>query len=165
MEEHATSGLSALIPPAINLAILIGFLVIKVKQPLKEHVRARHATLRDELRTVRDKLASSQERYDEFTRKLKAMDAEVSALREQAKQDAKAAQGRIATESKKLSANVVADAKAAAANLYTDLKGQLLAELGNRVLERAEAILKEKLTGADRIRIRQEFSAQVERAQ
>ena len=35
----------------------------------------------------------------------------------------------------------------------------------NRVLERAEGLLKERLTGDDRVRIQQEFSAQVERAQ
>jgi F0F1-type ATP synthase membrane subunit b/b' len=163
MEE--TSGLTALIAPAVNLAILVAFLVVKVKQPLRDHVKARHTNLKEQLLSVQDMLSKSQERYDEFSAKLKAMDAEVSALRDQAKQDAKAAKEKIAVEAKKISASIATEAKSAAGNLYTDLKGQLLSELGNRVLERAETMLKERLTGDDRIRIRQEFSAQVERAQ
>src|SRR4051812_18986449 len=111
MEEHAAAAsITTLIAPAINLAILVGFLAMKVKQPVKDMVRTRHATLRDELKTVQEKLATSQERYDEFTRKLKAMDAEITALREQAKQDARAAQERISTETKKIAASIVTEA-------------------------------------------------------
>lgn len=165
MEEAATGGLSALIVPAINLAILVAFLVMKVKQPLRAHVKSRHENLRDQLLAVRDKLTKAQERYDEFTAKLKTVEGEITALREQAKLDAKASQERIVTEAKKISVSIVTEAKSAAGNLYADLKGQLLGELGGRVIERAETLLKERLTGDDRIRIRQEFSAQVERAQ
>jgi F-type H+-transporting ATPase subunit b len=165
MEEAATSGMSALIAPAFNLAVLIVLLVVKVKQPLRDHVRNRHLSLKDELESTRQKLSSAQEKYDEFTAKLKTIDAEAAALREQARADAQATQQRIATESKKIAASIVTESRSTAQNLYSDLKSQLLGELGQRVLERAEAMLKERLTGDDRVRIRQEFSQQVERAQ
>jgi F0F1-type ATP synthase membrane subunit b/b' len=122
MEEAATSGLSALLIPAINLSILIAFLVVKVKQPLRAHVKARHEGLKEQLLSVREKLAKSQERYDEFTAKLKTVEGEITAMREQARQDAKSSQERIVAEAKKLSTTIVTEARSAAGNLYADLR-------------------------------------------
>jgi hypothetical protein len=59
----------------------------------------------------------------------------------------------------------VTDAKTSANALYSDLRGQLYADLSAEVLERAEGILRERLTGDDRVRIRKEFSNQLERTQ
>jgi hypothetical protein len=80
-------------------------------------------------------------------------------------QDANAMKSRIVAEAQKLSGNVIEDAKHASAVLYTEFKSSLYSELGARVLDRAEIILKERLTGDDRARIRKEFSTQVETAQ
>ena len=85
-------------------------------------------------------------------------------LKEQARQDAQGAKQRIASESQKLSATIVSDARTTAQNFYAELKAQLLQELGARVLDRTEAVLRERLTGDDKVRIRQEFSVQVEGA-
>lgn len=159
---EASHGLSTLIAPAFNLGLLATLLFVKVKQPTRDFIRQRHATLKDELMSVRQMLSSAQERYDEFSAKLKTIDSEITVLREQTKQDAKLAQQRIASEAQRLSATIVTDARAAAGGLYTDLKSQLLTELGGRVLERAETLLRDRLTGDDRVRIRQEFSAHLE---
>jgi hypothetical protein len=49
--------------------------------------------------------------------------------------------------------------------MFGDLKNQLRSELSVQVLARAEAILRERLTGDDKARIRREFSQQVESVQ
>jgi F0F1-type ATP synthase membrane subunit b/b' len=155
---------SELISPTFNLTVLILVLVYYLRQPLREFVSQRHHTVRQELERVSVLLRQANEQNVEFTAKLSAIDVELSSLREQVMQDAEVARQRIAVETQKLSATIIADARAAAEALYVDLKTQLYSELGMHILERAERILKERLTGDDRTRIRQEFTKQVEAA-
>jgi F0F1-type ATP synthase membrane subunit b/b' len=157
--------MSELIYPFINLLILIAIIVVYLREPLRGFVRGRHETLRDELQRVRELLSQSQTRYDEFTGKLKAMEAEIITLREQAKHDAAASKSKIVAEAQKLSAMIITDARSSAQGLYAQLKGELFIEVGGKVLDRAEAMLRERLTGDDRARIRNEFSSQVESVQ
>jgi F0F1-type ATP synthase membrane subunit b/b' len=154
-----------LIFPTVNLAILIVLLAIYTKAPIRQFVSDRHRTLRDELQSVRELLVRAQSQYDEFTSKLKAMDAEIESLRSQAKQDASAMRSRVTAETQRLSATIVSDARASAQGLYAQLKAELFAEVGGKIVDRAEGLMRDRLTGDDRARIRQEFSSQLERAQ
>jgi F-type H+-transporting ATPase subunit b len=157
--------MSELIYPAINLAILIALLFVYTREPVRGFVRTRHETLRDELRRVRDLLTNAKAKFEEFSAKLKAMEAEIQALRDQAKQDAAAVKTKILAEAQVLSANVVTDARRSAQGLYGQLKSELFVEVGNKVLDRAESMLRERLTGDDRARIQRDFSTQVESVQ
>lgn len=157
--------MQTLIAPFINLLILVGLLVFYLRKPLRVFAETRHNTIREDLESVRNQLRSAQEKHAEFSAKLRAVDAEVSGIKSQMIQDAQAMKSRIVAEAQKLSGNVIQDAKHASTVLYTEFKSSLYSELGARVLDRAEAILKERLTGDDRARIRNEFSSQVETAQ
>ena len=153
-----------LVSPIFNFSVLVGGLVYYLRQPVKNFVATRHDTLRNELGSVRDLLKTAREKHDEFTAKLRAVDAEIVVLREQAKQDAQAMRSRVLAEAKRLSDQIIEDSKVAALGLYGEFRSQLYLELVGRVLDRAEVVLKERLTGDDRVRIRQEFSRQVEGA-
>ena len=157
--------MSELIFPTINLAILIGILVVYTREPIRAFIRTRHETLRDELRRVRDLLVNSKAKFEEFSAKLKAMEAEIQALRDQAKQDAATIKSKILAEAQTLSATIVSDARRSAQGLYGQLRSELFVEVGNKVLDRTESVLRERLTGEDRARIRNEFSTQVESVQ
>jgi len=154
-----------LIAPAINLGILVVFLFVKLRQPVKDAVAQRHTNLRDEIQKAREQLRAAKAQFDEFNKKLGSMDAEIAALREQARQDSQQAKTTLINQARKLSINIVSDAKAAAQGLYADLRGQLYTELGAHVLERAERLLHERLTGDERAKIRQDFSRQLESVQ
>jgi F0F1-type ATP synthase membrane subunit b/b' len=154
--------MESLFAPSFNLLILIVFLVYKLRQPVKDFVSLRHKTIREEIQTVRQELQVAQEKYDEFSSKLKAIDAEVVTLREQSQQEISALKQRILSESRRLSLNIISDAKAAAENLYLELKGQLYSDLSAQVLDRAELILRDKLTSDNRLAIRNDFSKQLE---
>lgn len=158
-------NMETLIAPVINLAILIGVLTYYLKQPLKSFAKDRHHSIRAELEAVRNQLRDAKAKHAEFSSKLRAMDAEISGLKTQAIQDAQALKAKVQAEAQKLSGNIVEDAKHAAKVLYSEFKVQLYSELGTHVLDRAEKILRERLTGDDRARIRQEFSTQVETMQ
>jgi F-type H+-transporting ATPase subunit b len=157
--------MSELLAPTINLLILVGILVYYTRHPIRKSVEDRHVGLRDELARVRDLLRQAQEQYNEFSSKLKAIEAETTALRQQAIQDAEAARQRLVNDAQRMSQGISSDARRGAESLYVELKSQLASEIGGRVLERAEAILRDRLTGDDRARIRKEFSTQVETVQ
>lgn len=157
--------METLIAPVVNLVILIGLMAYYLKQPLKEFAKGRHHSIRTELEAVRNQLANAKTKHAEFSSKLRAMDAEIAGLKTQAVQDAEGLKKKVQAEAQKLSSNIIEDAKHASKVLYSEFKGQLYSELGTQVLDRAEKILRERLTGDDRARIRQEFSTQVETMQ
>lgn len=157
--------MSSLFAPFVNFAILVGFLVYKLRQPVKDYVAGRHQTIREEISTVQEQLKTSQEKFDEFSAKLKAIDAELASLKEQGKQDALAIQQRLIADGQRIASLIISDSRTAAGHLYHELRGQLYSDLSHHVLERAEKLLRDRLTGDDRARIRQEFSYQVESIQ
>jgi F-type H+-transporting ATPase subunit b len=157
--------MSTLLAPALNLGILLFIIFYYTRKPFMEFVRNRSTSLRDDLQRVADQLKQAQQKYEEFSAKLKAMDAEVRSLRDQAKQDGEAMRLRLLADARKLSTVIADDARTAADALYEDFRAQLRSDFATRVLERAEKLLRERLTGDDRARIRQDFSRQVERMQ
>jgi F0F1-type ATP synthase membrane subunit b/b' len=154
--------MESLIAPSFNLILLIALLSYKLKGPLKAFVSGRHQVLRSEIESVRSELQVAQAKFDEFSAKLKAVDAEVLTLREQSQQEAVALKQRISAEARRLSVSLAADARASADALFQDLKQQAYSELCAQVLDRTEALLKVRLTGEDRVSIRTEFSKQME---
>lgn len=158
-------GALALVPPAINLGVLLAFLFVKLKDPVRASVAARSVNVRDEVARVEGQLKTAQDRHAEFTAKLKAIEAEVAAIREEARQDGAAARTRIQNEAKRLGAQIVADAQSNSQALFGDLRNLLRRELGEQVLDRAERLIRERLTHDDRVRIRRAFSQQVEKMQ
>jgi len=154
--------MNTLVAPTINLAILVGILFYYLRAPLKNFVRTRHHTIRDDLAAAELRLREAKAKYEEFTARLDSLAAESAELHARTKQDAQAIHERVLAEAQKASANLVADAKTSAENLYAELRGQLYGELSHQVLERAEKILQSHLTGDDRVRIQQEFSRQLE---
>jgi len=157
--------MSTLVAPFVNVLILVGLLVYFLREPVRTFVSQRYETIRDTVKKVRDMLRQAQEQYDEFSAKLKAIDAEVVALHEETRQEAFAAQTRILGEAQRMSQIILSDARVASENVYSDLKTTLRVKLAARILERVEELVKDRLTGDDRAKIRQEFSVHVENVQ
>lgn len=154
--------MNTLVAPFINFLILIGLLIYFLREPLHTFVSQRFETIRDTVKKVRDMLTQAQDQYDEFSAKLKAIDVEVAALHEQAKQGAHAAQTRVVQEAQRMSQLILADAKVSVENIFSDLRADLRIKLATQILERVEELVKDRLTGDDRAKIRQEFSIHVE---
>jgi F-type H+-transporting ATPase subunit b len=154
--------MATLILPAINLSILLGVLAYFLREPLKQYAADRHRTIREELVSVREQLARAQAQYAEFSKKLGVLDQELAEIRAEMKQEVTATRARVVEDAKKSAVRIQTDASATARALFGDLRSELYAELSAKVLEKAETLLRERLTGDDRARIRQEFSRQVE---
>lgn len=153
--------MSSLIASAINLGILFGLIYWKSRDPVVAFVRTRHETLRDELQKTAKDLSTAKQRFEEFSARLNAMQAEAAALRQQSKQDAQAAKIRVVDEARRLSALIVSDAKTSSEGLFADLRHQMRGEFAEKIVARAEVLLKTRLTGEDQVRMRQDFARQL----
>jgi len=153
--------METLIAPTFNLVILLAVLFYYLRTPLKEFLQDRHNLIAKELKEVRFMLRSAQEKFDEFSAKIKAVDSETSIIRDQAKSDAKEIEKKIVEDSKELSVRVVSDSKLASQRFFEDLREELKTTYGLKVVERTQELLSARLTGEDRVRIREEFSSQI----
>ena len=151
----------AFLSSVINFTLFAGAAFYYLKKPLLDFVATRHETLRSEVSQVRDKLRSAQEKYEEFSAKLKAIDVELASIRENLQKDGSALQGRLVSSAKQSAGAIIAEAKARSESLTSEYRNLLRAELGSRVVLRAESLIRERLTGDDRARIRREFSERV----
>jgi F0F1-type ATP synthase membrane subunit b/b' len=151
----------ALVFPILNLAVLFSALFYFLRTPVQKAVLGRHESLKNELGEVRNRLQEARIRYDEFSAKLKAIHVEVSSIQSQARQDAEATRNRIVSSAKSSASSILSEAKARAEGMVVDARQNLRAELGTKIVQRAERLIHDRLTGDDRVRIRKEFSERV----
>lgn len=147
----------------LNFSVLVAALVYFLRKPIKEFVYTRHGSLRDELTESQELLKKAQVRFDEFSSKIKAIDAEISAYRNLSQETTATTVERILKEATRLAQAIQTDAGAHAKAMLDEFKFKLKSEFASTVLDRAEKILKDRLTGADRTRICEEFSEQLEK--
>ena len=147
--------------PAFNFLVLVVLLAYYLRAPIREFVSARYVNIRQELHDVREQLRGAREKYEEFSAKLKAVDAEIRSLRDYARRDAEAMRERILSESKRVAETWVADSKRSSELLFQELRKEVRAELGLKIVLKVEKMLSDRLTGDDRARFRREFSGQM----
>ena len=157
--------METLIFPAINLAALLGILAFYLRKPLADFVSSRHVTVRSEIQASHDALADAKARSAEISARLVGMGAELNSLREQARQDGEKSKDEILGAARRLSLMIVSDAKASTSAMQTEFREALGRDLTAMALARAEVRLRDRLTGEDHARIRQEFSTLVEKTQ
>ncbi|MBL7715930.1 MAG: ATP synthase F0 subunit B [Bdellovibrionales bacterium] len=161
MDHSAAASISTLFWPAVNLSILVGTIFYTTREQRKSFVKDRHFKLRDEVENVSRQLKEAQVKYNEFSAKMKAIEAEVEAIRDQAQGDAEFMKAKVLSEAKRLATAIVSDAKTSTDGLFQDLRSDLRTDMANWVIDRAEGILRDRLTADDRAKIRSEFSQQL----
>lgn len=154
--------MKALIFSFINFGLLVAFLVWKARKPLLDYVAERAAVLKKEVDSVSELLLQAKTQSEEFSAKLKAIEAEVISLRQAARVEAEQMKKQLIEEARRLAVIIVADSKHAAEAAGVELRDQLRAELAIMVVQTAETQIRARLTGDDRARMRQEFSRKVE---
>jgi len=154
--------METLIWPSISLFTLIAILVYYLREPLKEMISSRHLTVLGEVKHAQAMLHQSQEQYEEFSAKLKAIHAEVAALHEQMKADAQDSRNRIVAEAKEVGQQVTRDAKLACQYLVEEFRGHLCSEFGAKVLVRAEELMLQKMGVEDKKRFNKDFAQNLE---
>lgn len=153
----------ALFAPFVNVSILVGVLFYYLRAPLKAFVQERHNSIKNQVKSVSDELRLAQNRYEEFSSRIKALDVEVRALREQGKLECEQMKTKLLTDARRVSSAIISDSKDAANQLFVDLQKELRQDLGEKIIQKAEKQIREKLTSDEKSRIRDEFSEQLSR--
>jgi len=147
-----------------NFTLFIIILYRAAKKPVVEMVAQRHQAIRDAVATNRKRLEEARASYEEYSSKLRVVETEVAAIRQQVRTEAEATRLRIQAAAKTMAASVVSDAQAGAKNVFEDLRRDLLRQLAEQVMTKAEAGVRKNLTGDLKAKIRQEFSSEMEGA-
>ena len=105
--EHEAVGVSSLLYPFINFAILAGGLFYFLKNPTKTFVRERHSNLKDELDRVQVKLVEAQRQYSDYSQRLSSMDAEITNLVQTVRSEAESSKVKIITEARRSADQIV----------------------------------------------------------
>ncbi|MBN20871.1 MAG: hypothetical protein CL678_06230 [Bdellovibrionaceae bacterium] len=161
MSTGGTHGIETLVAPAINLALLSGLLFWKLKIPVKNGVKARYETIRRDLFDVKNELDNAKKKYEEYSGKLNAIDAELLHLKAQSKESAQAASQSLIQEANRQSESVVSHSKNLSDSLVDELKQSLRDQFVKQVIKSSEEKLIKNLTGDDRQRIRKNFTSLV----
>lgn len=149
----------------LNVSILVVFMVVKLRGPLKDFVRNRQKEISRELESVKSQLQKAQGDFEQVTGKLQAVSSEVLAIREHLIGEASQTKSKMIADASRAAGSMTADAKTVSDRLFDELRAQLYTQLLSAVFKKAETLMVERLTGADKVRINQEFSSQVVRQQ
>jgi F0F1-type ATP synthase membrane subunit b/b' len=146
----------------INLGIFTAIVYKAGKKPFLESVTTRSNTLREQIQEAARQLDAAQAQYHEYKARLASIDAEVSALRTQNQQDVVTVAQRLRESAGKQAQQIVSEARMARDAAISAAKARLALEAGAQVIERAEALIKGRITGDEKAKIRREFSNQLE---
>jgi F0F1-type ATP synthase membrane subunit b/b' len=78
-----------LIAPAFNFIVLFGFLIFKIKKPLKQHFEMKAKKVSEVLDRAQVKSKEAQVLFDLNTKKMKEVDQEVANIQKSAEDDAR----------------------------------------------------------------------------
>jgi F0F1-type ATP synthase membrane subunit b/b' len=78
-----------LIAPAFNFIVLFGFLLFKIKKPLKQHFEMKAKKVSEVLDRAQVKSKEAQVLFDLNTKKMKEVDQEVANIQKSAEEDAR----------------------------------------------------------------------------
>lgn len=153
--------MTTIVMPLVNLSILIGLLIYFLKKPIELFVETRHHTLARRLREAQKMITEAEAQKKELDKKLLNLESERQALRQQLTADAEAAIKNAITKAEKLSADAVVSAKTQAEHLLMDFKRNLIADVGEKIVKRAESVIRQRITGQDTSRMREELSKEL----
>jgi F-type H+-transporting ATPase subunit b len=135
----------------------MGGLIYFTRTPIKKFVHSRFEQIRTELHTVQEQLRTAQEQYRTYSSKTENLTSEIHEMKEQFKVDLQSTRVKIQSEAKRQADQIRLDARLAAEGSLSDLRERLKRETAEKVIERAESLLREKVTQADRSRFRSNF--------
>ena len=138
----AGGSLTDLIAPAINVGILLGVLVWKIKGPLKAHFDAKSIEVQNTLERASLKSKEAQMMLENEERKAANLSNEIKAITEQTEADVVAYEKALSKEAEEKSHKLKADANS---KIQADKKAMLddlNAELLNQVILKTKSTIK-----------------------
>lgn len=151
-----------LLPIAFNFLLFAVLLFVLLKKSVVEMFELRHLQLKDEVERVQTQLVESQRRLEEYDSRFKTIEQEKANMISFSKSEAEKQALKLINDAHRIAKNIESDAGQTAHTLREQAVVEIRNQFASKVLAKAEAGLKTKLTGADRVRILNEFSGKLE---
>lgn len=133
----------------INFAILMWILEKLMFSKLRARTAQKHDTVKSEIDKATTARDEAQSVLAEYREKLDSLDTEIESLMAEAKERGEADRKRIIAAAEKEAEQIKAAAISSAEREAASRRRQLEAEIVDRAVERAEALLRAKMTPAD----------------
>lgn len=168
LQARATSGgdggIGDLVPPALNLALLLGVLYFLARKPIQTWFRERRDRIQGEVESAAELQRRAEERYARWQRRLADVEQELEQVRATSRERAVAEGERILADAQASAERIRKDARVAVEQELRRARKQLREEASDLALALAGGLLREQVDDGDRDRLLDEFIEDVERA-
>lgn len=145
-----------------NLIILILIIYQKSKKPLAHFIKERAAQLSSGLSTAADEIKLRTTEHDEVSRKLAQLQSELDWMEAEANTEIASHKEKFASMTKAMEAQARMEVKRRVNEMTEEFKQGLRKKFANQVIDRAEVLLKGRVTGQDRDKVLSAFSTHLE---
>lgn len=163
--ETSTAGeWKPVIAKAVNFAILVGILVYFLRAPLSGYLSSRIAKVREDLVAAAELRDTATRQLAEIDAKLKALPAEIDALRIRGKEDMAAERVRIEQAAEAERQRLLEHTRREIETRLRVAKRELVELTAELAVQAATARITKTITPADQARLVDRYTAQVGRA-
>lgn len=151
--EQTYFGIPGWILKLANMLLFIGVLGYFLGKPVKAAFAARGEQIRKEAEEARARRAKSDQLAGDIQNRLAQIEQEIKAMRERAAVDGERQRKELIAAAEAEAAKILASARNEVENRVKHARNELTEYAGQLAAERAEALLREKMTDADRSKL------------
>jgi F-type H+-transporting ATPase subunit b len=160
--DFKNSEIPALLAVMVNFALLLILLVFFVRKPLVKALRDRKERVETAIAQANRMMAEARAAMDGARAKMDAMDMEMARLRAEILGAGKSESERIVAEAKARTERMRADTSTAIEQEIARMAETLRAEIVEKVMAEAEAMVRQKAGPSDQERLAREYLASVD---
>jgi F-type H+-transporting ATPase subunit b len=146
---------------SINLGIIIAVLAYFLRKPLADFMVSRHLDTVKEIKSVRELSRQAEEKFQDYSAKLKAIDVEVQSVTGQAQREADSLKKQIISNAEKISKTIIDEARGSLSSMLAEVTAQIRKDFVEGLIKELESRLSKSVTAADRERVQGDFSTQL----
>lgn len=145
-----------------NFVLFFGFLYVKLKGPVKTALEDRRDNMAKELEEAQAKQREAEAKLAEFKDKLSNLEAEVDRVVKSYEAEAEADAARMKDEAEKMVERLSRESEFTIKQEYRKAEQKIQTAAAKATLEAAEALIKERITDADRRRLVDQYISNLE---
>lgn len=141
----------------VNFALLLVVLYFILRKPIGGGAKERRARLEKEIDEARQLKEAAEQAVSEARAKIESLDAEMDKLRREILDGGKSEAARITSEAEARAERMQADTTALVEQEVARMSRAIREEVVSGIVDRAEAIIREKIRGDDQTRLANEY--------
>ena len=157
-------GLPTWIWKFVNMVLFLGFLVWALKGPVKSAIASRHEQIRREATEAQERRTRSEQMANEISARLAKLEEDVKTIRERAQIEGERQKKEMIAAAEAEAKKILQGARNEVDSRLKAARQELTEYAGELASERAEKLLREKITDADREKLFRDSLTEVEGA-